>query len=97
MQPKNIFISLLPDEYDEVKAEICYQNSISAIKEYTNKSEIEELFPYQLVQLAFYFYKGFNDINVQSKSQGNRSNTLLHNIPNEIKAALPKYKTVRAF
>ena len=95
MQPEEMYNGLLGDDYDVIKAKICYENAISAIKEYTNKDNIEELFPYPLVQLAYYFYKGFNDINIQSKSQGGRSNTLLHNIPNEIKSMLPKFKTVR--
>lgn len=95
MQPKELYQSLLGEDYDVIKAEVCYKNAINAIKEYTNKDNIEELFPYPLVQLAYYFYKGFNDINIQSKSQGGRSNTLLHNIPNEIKSMLPKFKTVR--
>ena len=95
MQPKELYQSLLGEDYDVIKAEVCYKNAINAIKEYTNKDNIEELFPYPLVQLAYYFYKGFNDINIQSKSQGGRSNTLLHNIPNEIKAMLPLNKTVR--
>lgn len=97
MQPKNIFISLLPDEYDDIKAEVCYQNAISAIYQYTNKSNVEELFPYPLAQLSYFFYKGFNDIINQSKSQGSRSNTLIHDIPEEIKAMLPKNRTVRVF
>lgn len=97
MNPKEMFTSLLGEEYDTIKVEICYQNAISAIKNYTNTKDIniEEKFPYPLIQLAFYYYKDFNDINIQSKSQGGRSNTLLHNIPNEIKVMLPKY--VRGF
>lgn len=89
----DMFTNLLGDNIDEIRADICYNNAISAIKEYINKDSIDvvAVYPYQIAQLAFYYYKTFDDIQYQTKSQGSRSVTLVKGIPEEIKRTLPRY------
>lgn len=88
-----IIASLLGSGYDEAKAEVCRNNAVSAIREYINKDNIniEELYPYQVVQLTCFYYKSFDDSHLESKSQGGRSITLTKDIPDYIKRSLPRY------
>ena len=53
--------------------------------------DIEESYPYQVVQLACFYYKSFNDTHLESKTQGDRSVTLAKDIPDYIKKMLPRY------
>ena len=89
---EGLFRDSLGDNYDEAKATISYNTAISAIKAYVNKDiDVAALYPFQLIQLAVYYYKGYSDINISSKSQGSRSVSILHEIPSEIRSALPRY------
>lgn len=86
--------SLLDENINEIRANVCFNNAVSAVREYVHKGDIDvaELYPYQIAQLAFYYYKSFDDMNVQSKSQGNRSITYAaKGIPDDIKKTLPRY------
>lgn len=83
----------------DAKFMTCVINAAAAVKEYVRKDtinniDVAELFPYQIAQLAFYYYKSFDDMNIQSKSQGNRSITYgAKGIPDDIKKSLPRYAT----
>lgn len=85
--------SLLGSNTDEAKMQLCLNNAVSAIKEYINKDNIniEELYMYQVAQLACFYYKSFDDMHLESKSQGGRSVTLAKDIPDYIKRTLPRY------
>ena len=97
MNAEDMLITLLTNligtDIDDTKATVCCNNAISAIKEYIYKDEdnIVETYMYQIVQLAYYYYKSFNDISLESKSQGGRSVTLTKDIPDSIKRTLPRY------
>lgn len=82
------------EEIDEVRLDVCVINAVAAVREYVHRNNIDvtELYPYQIAQLAFYYYKSFDDMNIQSKSQGNRSITYSSkSIPEDIRRALPRY------
>lgn len=90
----SILESLLGNNYDSVRSTVCLQNAIMAVSVYVNKDvkAVAELYPCQIAQLAFYYYKSFDDMNIQSKSQGNRSVTYAaKGIPDDIKKSLPRY------
>ena len=87
-----LLASLLGDDADEAKMQVCINNAVSAIKTYINKDVgVEELYPYQVAQLACFYYKSFDDMHLESKSQGSRSVTLAKDIPDFIKKMLPRY------
>lgn len=88
-----LLASLVGDNADEVKMQVCINNAISAIREYINKDDvnIEQEFPYQVAQLSYFYYKSFDDSHIESKSQGDRSVTLVKEIPDYIKKMLPRY------
>lgn len=89
-----LITSLLGENINEVRVNVCLNNAITAVSVYVNKDakDVTELFPYQIAQLAFYYYKSFDDMNIQSKSQGNRSVTYADKgIPDDIKKSLPRY------
>ena len=87
-----LLASLLGDNADEVKMQVCINNAVSAIRTYINKDvNIEESYPFQVAQLACFYYKSFNDAHLESKTQGDRSVTLAKDIPDFIKKMLPRY------
>lgn len=88
-----LITSLLGSGTDESKVNVCLNNAVSAIKEYINKDNInvEELYMYQVAQLACFYYKSFDDSHLESKSQGGRSVSLTKDIPDYIKRTLPRY------
>ena len=99
-ESRALLASLLGDNADEVKMQVCINNAISAIREYINKSfdenedpnsYVEKEFPYQVAQLSYFYYKSFDDSHIESKSQGDRSVTLVKEIPDYIKKMLPRY------
>lgn len=91
-ESRALLASLLGDNADEVKMQVCINNAISAIKAYINKDvDIEKEYPYQVAQLAYFYYKSFDDSHIESKSQGDRSVTLVKEIPDYIKKMLPRY------
>ena len=89
----SLLASLLGNSINENKAQVCINNAVSAIREYINKDNIniEELYPFQVAQLAYFYYKSFDDAHIDSKSQGGRSVSLSKDIPDYIKRTLPRY------
>lgn len=89
----DLIITLLGSDANEGKVQLCLNNAVSAIREYINKDNIniEELYPYQVAQLACFYYKAFDDSHIDSKSQGGRSITLSKDIPAYITKTLPRY------
>ena len=98
-----LLASLVGNNADVVKMQVCLNNAVSAIRVYINKREdknkseeeinkgIEKDYPYQVAQLAHFYYKAFDDSHLESKSQGDRSVTLAKEIPDYIKKMLPRY------
>jgi hypothetical protein len=87
-----LLASLVGNNADEVKMQVCLNNAVSAIRVYINKEvDVEDLYPYQVAQLAYFYYKAFDDSHLESKSQGDRSVTLAKEIPDYIKKMLPRY------
>ena len=95
-----LLASLVGNNADVVKMQVCLNNAVSAIRVYINKSfdekedpnaYIEKEYPYQVAQLAYFYYKSFDDSHIESKSQGDRSVTLVKEIPDYIKKMLPRY------
>ena len=92
MDPKELFTSLLPVNTDTNKANLAYDLAVSSIKHYTRTSgDVETLFPAQVVSLALHNLSQVNNAGIQSYSQGNRSVTFSMEIPDHIKANLPRY------
>jgi hypothetical protein len=87
-----LLASLVGNNADVVKMQVCLNNAVSAIRVYINKEvDVEDLYPYQVAQLAYFYYKAFDDSYLESKSQGDRSVTLAKEIPDYIKKMLPRY------
>lgn len=87
-----LLASLLGNNADEGKMQVCINNAVSAIRVYINKDvDVEKDYPYQVAQLACFYYKAFDDAHLESKSQGDRSVTLAKEIPDYIKKMLPRY------
>lgn len=87
-----LLASLLGDNADEVKMQVCINNAVSAIRTYINKDvNVEDMYPYQVAQLAYYYYKSFDNVYLESMTQGDRSITLSKDIPDYIKKMLPRY------
>lgn len=90
---KNLLDSLLGGNANINKMQVCLDNAVSAIRIYINKDnvDIEKEYPYQVAHLACFYYKSFDDSHLESKSQGDRSVTLVKDIPDYIKKMLPRY------
>lgn len=87
-----LLASLLGNNADEGKMQVCINNAVSAIRVYINKDvDVEKDYPFQVAQLACFYYKSFDDAHLESKSQGDRSVTLAKEIPDYIKNMLPRY------
>lgn len=95
-----LLASLIGDDADEAKMQICVENAVSAIKTHinkkmdTNKEYTEYVcatYPFQAAQLAYYYYKSFDNIYLESMTQGDRSVTFDKDIPDFIKKLLPRY------
>ena len=95
-----LLASLIGDNANEDKMQVCLDNAVSAIRVYINKSfnkdenpnaYIEKEYSYQVAHLAYFYYKAFDDSHLESKTQGDRSVTLVKDIPDFIKKMLPRY------
>lgn len=92
MNPQELFRALAPKTASEEMLRLAYELAVSNITNYTRASgDVEELFPSQVVSLALHNLSQLNNPGIQSYSQGNRSVSFLSDIPDHIKANLPRY------
>jgi hypothetical protein len=87
-----LLASLIGDDVNEDKMQVCLDNAVSAIRVYINKKNADMTeYSYQVAHLAYFYYKSFDDSHLESKTQGDRSVTLVKDIPDYIKKMLPRY------
>lgn len=96
MNANEILASLVGSDADSAKLSIAYECAVAAAIKYVNNSKINVVmeYPFPIAQLAYYYYKSLDTINLQSLGQGSRSFSFLTEIPNNIKALLPHYAGV---
>lgn len=86
--------SIPADNLLKHKADTCFEMAIGAVREYVHNPSLDvvEMFPYQIAQLTVHFYKTFDDMNIKSKTQGNRDVEYFStDIPDYIKRSLPRF------
>lgn len=93
MYAKQLLSSLVGGGADSNKIDIAYECAIAAATKYVNNKNItvEKEYPFPVARLAYYYYNSLDTINLQSLGQGSRSFSFLSDIPNDIKASLPRY------
>ena len=96
MNANEILTSLVGSDADSAKLNIAYECAVAAAIKYVNNSSIDVVmkYPFPVAQLAYYYYKSLDTINLQSIGQGSRSFTFLTEIPGNIKDMLPHYAGV---
>ena len=93
MNANEILSSLVGSDADSAKLNIAYECAVAAAIKYVNNENIDVLdeYPFPVANLALYYYKTLDTLNLQSLSQGSRSFTFLSEIPQHIKSTLPHY------
>ena len=93
MNANEILATLVGSDADSAKLGLAYECAVAAAIKYVNNDNIDVLeeYPFPVANLAFYYYKSLDSLNLQSLGQGSRSFTFLTEIPDSIKATLPRY------
>lgn len=93
MNANEILASLVGSDADSAKLSIAYECAVAAAIKYVNNSKINVVmeYPFPIANLAYYYYKSLDNLNLQSLGQGSRSFTFLTEIPDNIKSTLPHY------
>lgn len=93
MNANEILATLVGSDADSAKLGLAYECAVAAAIKYVNNENIDviEQYPFPVANLAFYYYKSLDTLNLQSLGQGSRSFTFLTEIPDNIKSTLPHY------
>lgn len=93
MNANEILATLVGSDADQAKLGLAYECAVAAAIKYVNNKNIDVLeeYPFPVANLAYYYYKSLDTLNLQSLGQGSRSFTFLTEIPDNIKSTLPHY------
>lgn len=85
--------ALIGSDVDQSKLSMAYECAVAAATKYVNNPNINvvESYAFPIANLAYYYYKSLDNLNLQSLGQGSRSFTFLTEIPDNIKSTLPHY------
>lgn len=93
MNAYELLTALIGSDADQSKLSMAYECAVAAATKYVNNENINliEQYPFPIANLAYYYYKSLDNLNLQTMGQGSRSFTFLTEIPDNIKSTLPHY------